>query len=35
MLATIHDDIWNVLNIQHMTQNLKGWDYSDIPDGGT
>ena len=34
MLATIHDDTWNVLNMQHITQNSKRWDYSDIPNGG-
>ena len=35
MLATIHDDTWNVLNMQHITPNSKRWDYSDIPGGGT
>ena len=34
MLDTIHDDTWNVLNMQYITQNLKKWDYSDIPGGG-
>ena len=34
MLATIHDDIWHVLNMQHKTPNSKIWDYSDIPGGG-
>ena len=34
MLATIRDDIWNVLNMQLITQNSKRWDYSDIPVGG-
>ena len=34
MLATIHDDTWNVLNMQHKTPNSKRWDYSDIPVGG-
>ena len=34
MLATIRDDTWNVLNMQHITPNLKRWDYSDIPGGG-
>ena len=36
MLATISDNTWNVLNMQHITTNLKkkGWDYSDIPGGG-
>ena len=34
MLATIHDDTWNVLNMQHINPNLKKWDYSDIPGGG-
>ena len=31
MLATIRDDTWNVLNVQHITPNSKRWDYSDIP----
>ena len=35
MLATVHDDKWNVLNIQHINPNSKRWDYSDIPGGGT
>ena len=34
MLATIPDDTWNVLNIQHITPMTKIWDYSDIPGGG-
>ena len=34
MLATIHDDTWNMLNMQCITPNLKRWDYSDIPSGG-
>ena len=34
MLATIRDDTWNVLNMQHITPNSKRWDYSDIPVGG-
>ena len=34
MLATIHDDTWNVLNMQHIIPNSKRWDYSDIPGGG-
>ena len=34
MLATIRDDTWNVLNMQHITPNSKRWDYSDIPGGG-
>ena len=34
MLATIHDDIWNVLNMQHVTPDSKRWNYSDIPGGG-
>ena len=34
MLATIHDDTWNVLNMQHITSNSKRWDYSDISGGG-
>ena len=35
MLATICDDTWNMLNMQHITPNSKRWDYSDIPSGGT
>ena len=35
MMATIRDDTWNVLHIQHITRNSKRWDYSDIPGGGT
>ena len=34
MLATICDDTWNVLNIQHITPNLNRWDYQDTPGGG-
>ena len=34
MLTTIRDDIWNVLNMQHITPNANRWDYSDIPGGG-
>ena len=34
MLTTIHDYAWNMLNMQHLTPNLKKWDYSDIPGGG-
>ena len=34
MLATICDNTWNVLNMQHITPNSKRWDYSDIPGGG-
>ena len=34
MLATIHEDTWKVLNMQHITPNSKRWDYSDIPGGG-
>ena len=34
MFVTICDDTWNVLNMQHITPNLKRWDYSDIPCGG-
>ena len=34
MLATIHDDTWNVLNMPHVIPNSKWWDYSDIPGGG-
>ena len=33
MLATIRDNTWNVLNMQHTTPNSKRWDYSDIPGG--
>ena len=35
MLATIYDDTWNVLNMQHITPYSKRWDYSDISGGGT
>ena len=34
MLATIRDDTWNVLNMQHITPKSKRWNYSDIPGGG-
>ena len=34
MLATICDDTWNALNMQHITPNSKRWDYSEIPGGG-
>ena len=34
MLATIHDDTWNVLNMQHITPNSKRRDYSYTPGGG-
>ena len=34
MLALIHDDTWNVLNMQYITPNSKRLDYSDIPGGG-
>ena len=34
MLATIHDETWNVLNMQHIIPNSKRWDYSDIPGSG-
>ena len=34
MLATVRDDTWNMLNMQHITPNSKRWDYSDIPGGG-
>ena len=34
MLATIRDDTWTVLNMQHKTPNLKSLDYLDIPGGG-
>ena len=33
MLATIHDDTWDMLNMQHIIPNR--WDYSDIPTGST
>ena len=34
MLATIHDDTLDVLNMQHtVTPNSKWWDYLDIPGG--
>ena len=35
MLGAIRDDTWNVINMQHTNQNLKRWDYSDIPGGST
>ena len=34
MLATVSDDIWNVLNMQYITLNSKRWDYSDLSGGG-
>ena len=34
MLATIHDDTWNVLNMQDITPNSERCDYSDITGGG-
>ena len=34
MLATIRDNTWNVLNMQHIIPKSKRWDYSDIPGGG-
>ena len=34
MLATIHEDTWKVLNMQHITPNSKSSDYSDMPSGG-
>ena len=33
MLATIRDDTWNVLNMQHIIPNSKRWDYPNIPSG--
>ena len=33
MLATIRDDTWTVLNVQHVTTYSKRWDYSDIAVG--
>ena len=35
MLVTIHDDTYNVFNMQHKNPKFENWDYSDIPDGGT
>ena len=34
MSATIRDETWNVLNMEHITPYSKWWDYSDIPCGG-
>ena len=34
IMATIHDETWKVLNMQHITPNSKRWDYSDIPGCG-
>ena len=34
MLATIRDDTWNGLNMQHIIPNSKRWGYADIPGGG-
>ena len=34
MLATIRDDTWNMLNMQHMIPNSRKWDYSDLSGGG-
>ena len=34
VLATICNNKWNLLNMQHITPNLKRWDYSDILNGG-
>ena len=34
MLATIRDDTWNVLNMQHRIPNSKRWGYSDTGGGG-
>ena len=34
MMATICDDTWNVLNMQHITPHSKRRDYSDIIGGG-
>ena len=28
IFATIRDDTWNVLNMQHINQNSKRWNYS-------
>ena len=35
ILATIRDDTWAMVNMQHIVPNLKRWDYSDSPGGGT
>ena len=35
MLATIHDNTWNVLIMQYITPNSKRAYYSDILGGGT
>ena len=35
MLATIRDNIWNVLNIKHIIPSSKRWDYLDIFGGST
>ena len=35
MLATIHDDTWNMLNMQHTAPNSNRWDYSNISGDGT
>ena len=35
MLATIHDNTWYLLNMQHIIPNSKRWDHSDTPSGGT
>ena len=34
MLATICDDTWNVVHMQHIIPNSKRLDYSDIPGSG-
>ena len=34
MLATIRDDTWNVLNMQHIIPNSERWNHSDTPGGG-
>ena len=34
MLATIRDETWNVLNVQHITPNLRRMDYSNILEDG-
>ena len=31
MLATIHGDTWNVLNMQYTIPNSKRYGYLDIP----
>ena len=35
MLATICDEIWDVLNMQHITPTSEKWDNRDKPGGDT